>query len=324
MLLPDAFAVYGAYVATLTWFGSVGCLRLQEQAIVLPETDDEASTVTWIAIFSSILVALVTLVFVMTHSGPHATFMGVPELAKLLPLLPLGLFALGVTNAFNYRALRQHLYRPIMNSSVAQGVGSVLGQVGLALRGLTGSSLREGGDVVGRLAAVGPYLFMGQITAGLRGNDIASFRRLATRYSTIPADLSSFIIGEQRRTDSSRAADHRPLWPSGWRGGFFYASAATRRGPDRLIGAAVSQVYVAQLGGMLRIGDLAAMRRLFRRYTGTLLKFGAPPILVLRAVSPWLFARLLGPRWGSGREDDESPRSTPVGLFRGVSPVPDA
>ncbi len=180
-----------------------------------------------------------------------------------------------------------------MNSSVAQGVGSVLGQVGLALRGLTGAAL-VGGDVVGRLAAVGPYLFMGQITAGLRGNDIASFRRLATRYSRFPPiSAPSSLVNSAGLIAPVLliTALYGPL-----AGGSFTLAQRLVGAPMSLIGA-VSQVYVAQLGGMLRIGDLAAMRRLFRRYTGTLLKFGAPPILVLSAVSPWLFARLLGPQW---------------------------
>ncbi len=86
MLLPDAFAVYGAYVATLTWFGWGVC---GDQKSHRPARDRRRSI--HCDLDRDLLidpVALVTLVFVIALGTTFARTMGVPELAKLLPSYP--------------------------------------------------------------------------------------------------------------------------------------------------------------------------------------------------------------------------------------------
>ena len=88
---PEAFGLVALFTSITGICGIVVCLRY-EQAILLPESDEEAANVVGLCLIAGILISLLSIPVVILVQEPVVQFLKAPQLAPFLWLIPLTLF----------------------------------------------------------------------------------------------------------------------------------------------------------------------------------------------------------------------------------------
>src|SRR5690606_9530825 len=129
----------------------VACLRL-DLAIVVPEGDDEASDVLFAAFVATALMVALAAVFVASFGGGIARALGEPDVAVLLPYLPLYLGALGAYRALEYWAARFERFGRVASAGLVRAAGTAGAQAAFGFARLASFGLVLGqvlGEVLG-------------------------------------------------------------------------------------------------------------------------------------------------------------------------------
>ena len=264
-----------------------------ELAVPVARDEREAVGLVGVGNAASFVMTAVAALGVWLGGDWLARIAGVPDLMPLLWLLPVIVLCSGLTSPLATWSIRRGTYRMNTMNRVAQAVGQAGGQLVLGLAG-TGSLGLVLGYCFGPLISLLYYLHA--LPAAERVQLLTvSWRRswpLARRhwqypvYSTPAALLTSVT---QLLPAVLLAALYGPM-VAGW----FGLGQRVMGLPMRLLAQAASQVY---LGEVPKLGDDAAVRRLFLRSTAGFTVtglVGMAPVLVL---GPWLFAHVFGAAW---------------------------
>ncbi|MCE8015056.1 lipopolysaccharide biosynthesis protein [Halomonas sp. MCCC 1A17488] len=290
---PEDFGLLAVYGGLLALFTVVASGRYQ-LAIPLPETEREAAEVLALSLTVVAVTTLVALLLVLLGGRALATALGVPSLSAWLWLLPLGVAAAGGYQAVSHWAVRTRAFAALASTRIKQSLALLAIQ--LVASPLGGGGLLLGhaaGQGAGTLALARPALR----AVGEQQVTAAGMWAAACRYRKFPL-LSSWsglfnTLGKQL-PPLLFAALFSPV-----AAGLYALAHRVLAMPMTLIGEAVGKVFFASAAEAHRQGELGP---LVAKVHATLAQLAMPPVLVLMAIGPELFALVFGERWREAGE----------------------
>lgn len=285
----STLAVFTGIIAIL----SVGtCLRF-DIAVPLPLKDEDGMAVVLLSLGIAAALNLVLLVAAALFSKTLAGWLGHPELAPYLWLVPVATFLAGAYSTLQFWFVRRKQFGQLARNRVMQAAGSsatqiTLGVAGIAPLGLLLGQLANSG--VGSIRLGWRLWRDEQATIGRVGrHDIARMARQYDRFpkfSTLEAMCNS-------------AAVYLPIillsaWAVGPEAGYLSLGMYAMQVPMSLIGNAVSQVYMSRGPEEARAGTIG---RFTTEVLSGLLKTGVGPIICIGVVAPELFRIVFGSEW---------------------------
>lgn len=266
-----------------------------EAAIPIPGRETDAFRLLrlglgWATILALLLTGLV-LVVSWYGRGPEIV-RDLPALIWAAPVFALLSACLSLVTQFSVRNER---YQLVAARNLSYPSATAGAQVGLGLASWGGGGLVLG-TIIGRLSTL--LLFGHQVFRWRRSYaadaDSPSYRQLLRRFSRFPTVLavSSMINGLGLQMPVLLLG----LWYGTEAAGFFGMSQRTLGVPIVLVGAAIGQVYLAELSRAMRNNDGEASQ-IFRRSSRALLAAGVLIAVVLLTLGPTLFAFVFGEQW---------------------------
>lgn len=149
---PLALGVAQTYSAIGKTAAVVATLRY-EDAVQLPEDEQDALRQMVIAILFTIFNSFLALAAVLLFRFPIANFLNAPELAGLLFTIPLFIFLRGSFLALREWHMRQTRYRRVASASAIEGALWDLGAAGMGLAGITNPAAITTAQIAGQGAA---------------------------------------------------------------------------------------------------------------------------------------------------------------------------
>ena len=291
---PSAFGVFGVYVAFVGILATLSSWRY-ENAIVLPEKDDDAVNLMGVALILVLVMSGVTAVGVATGGTYLSNILRVPELTAWLWFAPLSVLLIGVYQVFNYWSTRRKEFGRITASRVAQSGGTVITQ-SLASTFYLGAGGLIGGSIAGQ--AIGGALLL------LRDGQVESRRLLGyVRFQQLIRNMraySDFPKFSSPNVLVYELGGYAPIFMLAYFfqptvvGAFVMAERIVRL-PAWLISRSVQQVFLQQANEMHKAGE--RMHPFYAKVTIGLLALGILPCGVVIASGPALFSWFLGPDW---------------------------
>lgn len=297
---PGALGAFGFYLGVVAVASVVVCGRY-EQAVVLPERDEEGAALLVLSLGLAVAVGLVAAA-VMLLAGPRLlAAAGVGAHGGMAVLLPLGITGMGVFAALNAWAQRRKDFRGMAGSRMAQAASTAGLQVGGGFLPAPGVAGLAGGHALGS--------FLGALRLGLRlwREDGALVRRSATRalvrgQAVRYADFPRYSAPMGMVNTLSQQIPNL-LFPRLFGTavlGYYFLSYRVFSLPLSVLGAAFTQVFYQKAAE--RHAQGRPLRPLLVESFRGLLLVSVPPGLLLMAVAPPLFALVFGPEWREAGE----------------------
>ncbi|GGI96898.1 lipopolysaccharide biosynthesis protein [Halopseudomonas pertucinogena] len=285
---PEDFGMLAIYAALLSIAAVISGMRY-ELAIPLPESAQEAVSVLVLTIICVLGTTAVSAVAVWLASDLMADIMGVPQLASLLWLLPLGILLQGMFKVFNYWAIREKQYPDIARAKIFQSVVMLLVQV---------LGYKAGGVSLLAGHAIGQGFGSAKLArSALRRPEFKRWRwkevRLAAvRYRKFP--LFSTWEGFFNTTGSQLP----PLFFAALFGagaaGIYALAHRVIATPISILGQAVANVFFSSAAEAHREGKLGA---LVHSIHYKLAQIAMPPAVALMITAPEVFSVIFGEQW---------------------------
>lgn len=289
---PEAFGVSDYFVMMVTVLLALVSLRY-EDAVMVPESEEEASRIVLFAMGLALAASLPLLAFAL-WSEPITRFLGIPELAPWFWLIPVALLITKASRLLEVWHGRQKKFRRITGAQVAAAGSMGAGRIGaaVALPGLGAGGL-IGGFIVGQAASaavLAPSAVRVNISKPAAGTTsllaIARRYRRFAAYSAPAAALNAAFA----RLPTLMLPLFFPTAIVGFYGRAFVALAV----PLGLIGNAVAQVFFVHAGEARRAGTI---RSLTTQVHARLVMIGLMPSAAVMVAGPDLFAVVFGEPW---------------------------
>lgn len=289
---PADVGVLGLFASIYYILAVIACLRF-EIAIPLPESDEEARDVFWLALFSGVaLSALVALALLIIPDAAIAR-LGLDMVVPYFWMLPLAILATACFSALQNWHVRKRSYGLVARARVAQSAGASAIQISSGLAAPSPLGLIAGFVVNGGTAAV---LILAQMwrkaTLSQLKPDFARLRFALRQYSYYPR----YSIWEAL---ANSAAIQLPVLLMGVlvseaEVGQLLLATSVVQAPMALFGTATSQVFLSQAPERARQGRL---EEITWSTTKMLLRIGAPILAAIGLLSPFAFPIAFGAEW---------------------------
>lgn len=280
------FAIYGSLTAILI---TVAALRM-DMTIMLPESDDAARRIAWVATVSNIAVAGAASVLALLVHDLVVSLYGSEELASWLPLAGLTIFLVSQVNVLQYWFNRKTDYRTISLNRVQQMIGSAGGQVAFGALGLRSLPGLIAGTLLGQAFAFVNLRRKSSDLVEPIAEGTPSGLALVRQYRKMPLlNLPTALIDGIRLNGIPLLIGIVALGAVGQ----FNMAWRILQAPIGLINSAIAQVFYQKLA-RVRPGDMLALVRstMIRSLLIAVVPFG-----LIYLTAPWLFLFLLGPQW---------------------------
>ncbi len=286
---PADFSLLAVFSAVIGLISVASCLRLNI-AIPLPQADEDAINLLALSLIAASGISLSLALVVILLPTEIGNLLQKPGITPYLWMIPLGVFLAAVYNALQYWMTRQKQFCLITRTRITRAVGGAGTQfaVGLAVPGAFG--LIFGHMVYGGLGVVG-------LASEILRNNRATLATVNMR-----AALTVLYTYRHFPTHSLPAA----LLDAGYQflpilimasvvsdaemGRVFLAMKIVTI-PVSLLGASISQVYLASAGDKMRSDTLGSFTR---RAMLRLFMFGGPSLIVIAIISFYTFGWIFG------------------------------
>ena len=290
---PEAFGTFAVYAALVTLIGSLSTLYYF-LAIPLPEDDAEASSIVFLC--GAILVCFVLAMTPVSliYASPISEALGVPGLAGYLWLIPVGVFFTGVYAVLSHWAIRSKEYSNLAVASLGQAFAAVAIQVAGYKAGV-GALI--GGQAVGQGVGQLSLVFKAARDRALRTVSRRGIVDAAIRHRQFPLYLSwagLFNIAGTQLPPLMFAA----LFGASAAGLYLLAYKILVM-PIQLVGNAVGNAFLSDAPAEHRSGSLGPLVDVVHY---NLAHIAMPPILLVFALGPELFATVFGHEWRAAGE----------------------
>jgi lipopolysaccharide exporter len=293
LFAPEALGVSALFVSVAGIVVVIACLRY-ENAILLPEKDEDAANVFFL---SAAMVTLVTLAMIPPcwfGARFFVPLLNAPELAPYVPLVPLGVFTGGMILALNAWNTRRKRFGRITLAQVTATTGTVCTQIGAGAMGAsTGGGLIAGSLVGSGLCGTVLLIQTVRDSAALfRGATFQKMLAAAKRYNRFPkyTVLSSVLNALSWQMPTFLLA---AFFTTAVVGQYSLGNRLLRL-PMSLIGANISRVFFQRAAEARLRGNLPHLVQTTLQYLVTATLF---PCLLLTLISKDIFVLLFGARW---------------------------
>ena len=148
LFAPEAFGVCALFISITAIVGVIACLRY-EQAIMLPQTHEEAVNVLAVCICSTILIALFSGMIVVFAGSAISRRLAAPELNTYLGLIPLAVLFSGLFTALNYWNSRTKHFGRLSVAQIISSVTTQAAKLSAGFAGFVSSGVLIGATILG-------------------------------------------------------------------------------------------------------------------------------------------------------------------------------
>lgn len=282
------FAIFGTFMS----IGATMIALRYELAIPLERNERAAAALVAGAGLTSASISLLSCLLLWLWGAELATFLGVPDLAPLLWLLPPCLMFWGIGSGLSFWLVRKSSFRLNGINRIVHFGTQAGGQLAFGLAGASGSGLILGyaAGYLARLIHLLLALPQVEIRKFCRPS-LAEIGRELRSYWRYPV-FSASSAALQAACIMLPAVLVATLYGPAMAGFFALAQRAVAL-PLRLLGESASQVFL----GEIRDRDHAGLIRLFKRVAALFAGLGLIVLLPLAWVGPWLFSFVFGEAW---------------------------
>jgi O-antigen/teichoic acid export membrane protein len=288
---PEAFGVLAVFTAFSAVLGMAAAMRYEFAVPVAPEAD--VPGLVWVGLTAAALLALLTALGVWAAGPWLAEVTAAPALAPLLWVLPGVVLLNGLALPLGYWSIRRGTVRVNAANRLVCTGGQVAPQLALGLAG-GGAGALVLGYAAGCLAQLAHLLWtlpkaQRARLAAVRPRELWPLARRQWRYPAYSAPSALLQAATQLAPAVLLAALYGPA-AAGW----FGLGQRVVGLPTKLLAHAASQAFI---GEAPRLGDDAAVRRLFLRSTAGFALLGIAGLAPVALLGPDLFALVFGEAW---------------------------
>ena len=290
LFTPEAFGLLGFYLAAVAVLATAATGKY-EDAVPLPADDRDAAGVWTLALALSFGASLASLILIPLHESV-AALLGRPEVAPVIWLVPLGVWATAWGRASEVWLTRVNRFRSVSGAKVTQNAVMVPTQLGAGA--VSGSALfLIGGHLAGRV--VGTMALLASTLRDTRPR-LRDLGRLARQYRRFPVFSmpSGFLNTVSTQLPAFLLLAFFPPDVLG----LYVLAYGTLAVPMQLIGSAVGQVFFVRAAEAYRLDALGPLTQtVFTRLSA----FGLFPLAALMLAAPAAFGVVFGAEWrGAG------------------------
>jgi O-antigen/teichoic acid export membrane protein/SAM-dependent methyltransferase len=293
LFAPDAFGSFALFVTLVSFMSVLGGGRY-ELAIMLPEKDEDAANIFFLAVLVLTGVAGVSLLIVAFFHSPIATLLGDDRLRLWLWAAPVALFVNGLYQVQGVWFGRMKRFRRLASARVLQSSGTVVAQLGLLLVHSGGFAL-VGGWIIGQ--SIGTLFLVSQLFYSdgrflWQARDWAVLRDAVGRYRNFPIYKAphSFV---SNASSQAVIVILRMFASLNLVGLYSMASRAVYL-PVSLIATSMNDVFYEKAATELKHGGL---ERFVTRLLRIQLVLAAPLLVLVAYDAKLIFGFVLGPKW---------------------------
>lgn len=291
---PEDFSVLATFTSITAIISVVACLRF-DIAISIPDSEDDAWNLLLLSVLSAAFISFGTLLVVLIATNEINQLIQQPRLEDYLWLIPIGVLVSSVYNALQMWFVRNKGFSYIAKSRVLQSTATASFQIGSGMAGMGPVGLLTGYLLNGGSAC----LYMGTAlrrrrhllpknTAILSLNLKKTFRKYDKfpKVSTSEALLNTLAIQGPLLliAATSGLSD----------AGHLLFGLSIIQAPIALLGGSIGQVFLSKAPSEFRAGTLGKMTLETLSKLGT---HGAPLILLVGVLSPFVFPYVFGSEW---------------------------
>ncbi len=290
---PQAFGMSALFGSFTTLLAAIACMRY-EQAVMLPESDEEAANLLGVCVGAVLFVTAATAVLVV-FGDPLLRLLKAQAIKPYLWLLPVSVLAGGLFFALNQWNSRTKRFGRLSISRVTSATVSNASQIGAGYLGHA-----TGGSIIGA-GVLGSAVATGTLGWQIWRDDHALFRR-AIRFDRMRVGLKRHRRFPVYGTWSILLNSLSWQLPTFFLSAYFsqavvgYYALGTRllRLPMDLIGGAIGMVFFERAAKARYEGTLPRLiQETFRR----LVSLGLFPLLILTFIGRDLFVLVFGSKW---------------------------
>lgn len=284
-----------ALFASLTGIlGVLACMRY-ELSIVLPDNDREAANLLGVSLCFTMLMTLLTTLVVWSVGPQVSRWVGMPELAPYLWLIPIAVLIQGVFTALNYWNTRTKHFTRLSIAQVTSAISSTTATLGAGLVGYA-----TGGAIIA--ASVSGQAVAATVLGGQIWRDNGRFLAHSIRWREMLAGLNRHkkfpIYSTWTALFNTAGLQLAPLVLVALYGaataGFYALTLRILSMPSALIGSAVGNVFFSRAPQAFRDGKLPNLIEILH---SKLTIVGIPALILLLVTGPHLFSAAFGEQW---------------------------
>lgn len=291
---PEAFGIAALFISITTILGIIICL-CYEQAIILPEKDEDAANMLALCIFIAMLISSLTVSLIWIGQEAISKLLNAPNIGPYLWLIPPTIFINGLFLSLNYWNSRTRQYGRISIARLSSSIAATVIKLGAAFADYVSASSLIGASISG--SVVSTLMLGGQIwredsqflKKNIRSRGIIFGLK---RYKKFPlintwSNLINTISWQMPIILLSSFFSQTEV-------GFYALGFTLMQLPMNLIGASISQASLQRIAEAKRTGSLSEFVEKMFQY---LALFSVFPMLLLTILGKDIFILFFGERW---------------------------
>ncbi len=289
---PEDFGVLAIFASVASILISVSSAQY-DQAITLPEKDEDAATIVSLCIRICGIFSLLLLLLVLLFNHTLAQWIGHPEIASWLYLIPFSVFASGLFSTFTFWCNRRAAYGHIAKQTFQLSAVTVTSSIALGFASIAGGQII--GVTLGRISSA--FCMMRVVYKTDKKILILGFRTkvlpLAKRYIAHPTYFTpSRLINTFALQIPVLMISNLFLISTV---GFFSIAYKLVALPTSIIANAIGNVYRQKISESYN--EHGHYRHIYKRTLLITILASIIPFTALYLFAPFLFAVVFGEEW---------------------------
>lgn len=289
---PNEFGLFSLYfsVSMILWVFITG---KYDMAIIIPRQDDEANSLTQLAIAITIIISVLLLLPSVLFKNEIAVLLDNPSLKNYIFLLPVSALFLGLYQVFNYWCNRNEMYSQLAWSRFNRSAGTSGWSILLGYIHITGGLII--GDLLGQIVStlVLAYRALKKDIKLFTVINIKQIKQVALKYNdfpkyNIPSSLLEKVSGQLPTLLFTSFYGLSVV-------GLFGFSQRIISAPGTVISKATGDVFRQEASK--RFAEHGECGSLFDQAFKKLLLLGIIPFLIIGLFSPIIFSLVFGKQW---------------------------
>lgn len=295
---PDAYGILALMLGFVTIAVTAASLHY-ELAIALPKREEDAGSITALAMFLGIIVSILSVLVFAPALGDFLGRFGFATLRTYWWLLPLTLFATALHQALMFWHIRKQRFKEVAANGVVQSLTQNGAPILFAGLGFTAVGLLLG-ITVSRIVAAGGFLWRAiKFDRAVLTPNVPAIQKLVKEYWTFPTiglagallhvgvfQLPAFLL-----TDVYGAAV----------AGFFLLQDRVLGVPLAVLSQGLAGVFYVN-AAKLANDDPKELKRSYFQLLRNLSLAGIVPVIILVLFAPWMFKLVFGAEWETAGE----------------------
>lgn len=264
-------------------------------SIPLPHNDFEAANllcVSFIAIFVNCIILCLS---IFAFSDFLGNFENIALLYDYIWLLPIGIFGVGVYQAFSFWTIRNKCYKILAKTRISRSIAQIFSQLVLGILNAGPFGLLIG-HVLGELSGSGALVRITWLKNKelLKSVKIREAKRLALKYKKFPLLMTGASVINSAGVQFPVILFVLFYGPevAGW----LFLTQKIMAIPITSVGRSISQVFIGEVGRIAK-SNPKKMKDLFIKIHIKLLLFGTIPCLILTFFGEEIFKISFGEGW---------------------------